>query len=89
MLRLNKEGPNRREIFRAPGHQQSMKKLIYILHSGRLVNLEFFSIYTVASLIKKFLRKIPGGIFTKKGELRLFEIIQMTDIEQQREEIYG
>lgn len=39
ILKLNKEGPSKKEIFRAPGHQASMKKLILSLHNGRLVNI--------------------------------------------------
>ena len=31
LLKLNKEGPFKKEVFRAPGHQASMKKLIHFL----------------------------------------------------------
>lgn len=65
-----------------------MKKLIHILQTGRLVNINNFSIYTIASVIKKFLCKIPGGIFGKEYEEQLFNIIQLENIEQQRDQIY-
>ena len=35
---------------------------------GRLVNIHSFSVNTIASVLKKFLRKIPGGIFGPDGE---------------------
>ncbi|KAI4488980.1 hypothetical protein M0804_004478 [Polistes exclamans] len=60
ILKLNKEAPLRKDIFRAPGHQGNMKKLIHFLQTGRLVNMDNFSVYTIASVLKKFLRKIPG-----------------------------
>lgn len=39
ILKLNKEGPTKKDVFRAPGHQGSMKKLIHFLQNGRLVNI--------------------------------------------------
>ena len=42
ILKLNKEGPNKKDVFRAPGHQGSMKKLIHFLQNGRLVNIGMF-----------------------------------------------
>ncbi|XP_076052992.1 uncharacterized protein LOC143032326 isoform X6 [Oratosquilla oratoria] len=88
ILKLNKEGPTKKDVFRAPGHQGSMKKLIHFLQNGRLVNIDNFSVYTIASVLKKFLRKLPEGIFGKEGEHQLFNIIQLSDTEQQRDEIH-
>lgn len=31
ILKLNKEGPHKQDVFRAPGHQANMKKLIHFL----------------------------------------------------------
>lgn len=31
LLKLNKEGPFKKEVFRAPGHAQSMRKLVHFL----------------------------------------------------------
>lgn len=55
-MKLNKEAPLRRDVFRAPGHQGAMKKLIHFLQTGRLVNVDNYSVYTIASVLKKFLR---------------------------------
>ncbi|XP_015786329.1 rho GTPase-activating protein 20 [Tetranychus urticae] len=87
ILKLNKEGPYKKDVFRAPGHQANMKKLIHFLQTGRLVNIDNFSVYTIASVLKKFLRKLPGGIFGHEAESRLFEIIEKEDTEEKREEI--
>jgi hypothetical protein len=73
ILKLNKEAPYRKDVFRAPGHQGAMKKLIHFLQTGRLVNMDNFSVYTIASVLKKFLRKIPGGVFGKDVEQNSFK----------------
>lgn len=88
ILKLNKEAPLKKDVFRAPGHQGNMKKLIHFLQTGRLVNMDNFSVYTIASVLKKFLRKLPGGIFGRTNEQQLFTIVQMNDISEQRDEVY-
>ncbi|KAL5291288.1 hypothetical protein ACFFRR_010599 [Megaselia abdita] len=88
ILKLNKESANRRDVFRAPGHQGAMKKLIHFLQAGRLVNIENYSVYTIASVLKKFLRKIPNGIFSRNGEDELFAIIELQSENEQQERIH-
>jgi hypothetical protein len=87
-LKLNKEAPFKKDVFRAPGHQGNMKKLIHFLQNGRLVNMDNFSVYTIASVLKKFLRKLPNGIFGREGEQCLFNIIEMESMEEQRDHIH-
>lgn len=89
ILKLNKEAPFKKDVFRAPGHQGNMKKLIHFLQSGRLVNMDNFSVYTIASVLKKFLRKLPGGIFGREGEQSLFTVIDLDDNEEQRDHIHS
>lgn len=86
-MKLNKEAPFRKDVFRAPGHQGAMKKLIHFLQTGRLVNMDNFSVYTIASVLKKFLRKIPGGVFGRVAEQRLFRSMELADTRAQRDEI--
>ena len=112
LLKLNKEGPFKKEVFRAPGHQASMKKLIHFLQQvitllilaqilrsvtlqiltshvqGRLVNMQNYSLNTIASVMKKFLRKIPGGIFGPDNEAAIFNIIKMEDKTDQMKSIH-
>lgn len=77
LLKLNKEGPFKKDVFRAPGHQGNMNKLIHFLQQGRLVNIHSFSVNTIASVLKQFLRKIPGGIFGRENEATLFTLVDM------------
>lgn len=88
ILKLNKESPNRRDVFRAPGHQGAMKKLIHFLQAGRLVNVDNYSVYTIASVLKKFLRKVPNGIFGRSGENELFTIIELSNEAEQNERLH-
>ncbi|XP_026478907.1 uncharacterized protein LOC113385278 isoform X2 [Ctenocephalides felis] len=89
ILKLNKEAPTRKDVFRAPGHQASMKKLVHFMSTGRITNVDNYSVYTIASVLKKFLRKIPGGVFGTKGEARMFEIIKMQDEDEQCEAVHN
>lgn len=52
MLKVNKEGPLKKDIWRAPGNQSHVRKLSHIMQHGRLVNIANFSVYTAASVIK-------------------------------------
>ena len=82
LLKLNKEGPFKKDVFRAPGHQGNMKKLIHFVQQGRLVNIHSFSVNTIASVLKKFLRKLPGGIFGPDNEFELFRVIKLKSEEE-------
>ncbi|CAD5213868.1 unnamed protein product [Bursaphelenchus xylophilus] len=84
LLKVNKEGPLKKDIWRAPGNQAQVRKLSHIMQHGRLVNISHISVYTAASVIKKFLSKLPGGIFGAENEQLLFSIMQQPDAEQQR-----
>lgn len=81
ILKLNKEAPYKKDVFRAPGHHSNMKKLIYCLQNGRLVNIDHYTVYTIASVLKKFLRKLPGGIFSMENEAQLFKLIKSTELD--------
>jgi len=87
LLKLNKEGPFRRDVFRAPGHQGNMRKLIHFLQQGRIINIQNFSVNTIASVLKKFLRKLPGGIFGPENEKILFQVMKGDNEEEKKRTI--
>ncbi|KHN75651.1 hypothetical protein Tcan_10190 [Toxocara canis] len=110
LLKVNKDGPSKKDIWRAPGNQAQVRKLAHIMQHGRLVNIANFSVYTAASVIKeeksneilewskdgpivnvcvdeslkKFLSKLPGGIFGLENEQTLFDLFSQADAEKQR-----
>ena len=45
--------------------------------------MQNYSLNTIASVLKKFLRKIPGGIFGPENEAALFNMINIDDPQQQ------
>ncbi|XP_077530835.1 rho GTPase-activating protein 20-like [Haemaphysalis longicornis] len=88
MLCLNKEAPRKKDVFRAPGHQGNARKLAHFLHQGRLVNLDNFSVHTMASVLKRFLRKLPGGVFGPELEGELLTVLdQPGGLEERRERV--
>ena len=87
LLTLNKEGPLTKDVFRAPGHQANMQYLIGFLQKPRLVNIQCFSVNTIASVVKQFLRNLPGGIFGLENEAKLFTITKMDDEEDKLDRV--
>uniref|UniRef100_A0A0K0DNV5 Rho-GAP domain-containing protein n=1 Tax=Angiostrongylus cantonensis TaxID=6313 RepID=A0A0K0DNV5_ANGCA len=89
LLKVNKEGPLKKDIWRAPGNQAQVRKLSHIMQHGRLVNIANFSVYTAASVIKKFLSKLPGGIFGVENEQILFNsALNKAEVDKQRQVFY-
>ncbi|NP_001350983.1 Rho-GAP domain-containing protein [Caenorhabditis elegans] len=89
LLKVNKDGPAKKDIWRAPGNQAQVRKLSQVMQHGRLVNIENFTVYTAASVIKKFLSKLPNGIFGRDNEETLFNSASTgMDIEKQRQVFY-
>lgn len=89
ILKLNKEAPFKKDVFRAPGHKASIDKLIHLMQIGRMVNVDNYSVYTIASVLKKFVRKLPTGVFGPEREHRLFQVIDWEDGHRKRQEIHG
>ncbi|VDK85512.1 unnamed protein product [Litomosoides sigmodontis] len=86
LLKVHKDGPTKKDIWRAPGNQAQVRKLSHIMQHGRLVNIANFSVYTAASVIKKFLSKLPGGIFGLENEQKLFDLYNISsDLELERQ----
>ena len=61
----------------------SWNLICFFVTQGRLVNIQNYSLNTIASVMKKFLRKIPGGIFGPQNEAAIFNILKMEDSQDQ------
>ncbi|XP_048199761.1 rho GTPase-activating protein 20 [Perognathus longimembris pacificus] len=61
---LNHKGPLTKGIFRQSANVKSCRELKEKLNSGVEVNLDCESIFVIASVLKDFLRNIPGSIFS-------------------------
>uniref|UniRef100_A0AAF5DQD4 Rho-GAP domain-containing protein n=1 Tax=Strongyloides stercoralis TaxID=6248 RepID=A0AAF5DQD4_STRER len=84
LLKVNKEGPLRKDIWRAPGNQAQVKKIAAIMKGGRMMNISDINVYTAASIVKRFLSKLPGGVFGPENERLLFNILHEPDPAKQR-----
>ena len=47
LLKLNKEGPFKKDVFRAPGHQGNMRKLIHFLQQVSLYYVKQLYFYNI------------------------------------------
>ncbi|XP_006890921.1 PREDICTED: rho GTPase-activating protein 20 [Elephantulus edwardii] len=61
---LNQKGPLTKGIFRQSANVKSCRELKEKLNSGIEVHLDCESIFVIASVLKDFLRNIPGSIFS-------------------------
>uniref|UniRef100_A0A2I3RL56 Rho GTPase-activating protein 20 n=1 Tax=Pan troglodytes TaxID=9598 RepID=A0A2I3RL56_PANTR len=61
---LNQKGPLTKGIFRQSANVKSCRELKEKLNSGVEVHLDCESIFVIASVLKDFLRNIPGSIFS-------------------------
>uniref|UniRef100_F7F3K8 Rho GTPase-activating protein 20 n=1 Tax=Monodelphis domestica TaxID=13616 RepID=F7F3K8_MONDO len=61
---LNQKGPLTKGIFRQSANVKSCRELKEKLNSGAEVHLDCESIFVTASVLKDFLRNIPGSIFS-------------------------
>ncbi|KAG8519025.1 Rho GTPase-activating protein 20, partial [Galemys pyrenaicus] len=61
---LNQKGPLTKGIFRQSANVKSCRELKERLNSGVEVHLDCESIFVIASVLKDFLRNIPGSIFS-------------------------
>ncbi|XP_032328314.1 LOW QUALITY PROTEIN: rho GTPase-activating protein 20 [Camelus ferus] len=61
---LNKKGPLTRGIFRQSANMKSCRELREKLNSGVEVYLDYESAFVIASVLKDFLRHIPGSLLS-------------------------
>ncbi|KAM8812517.1 rho GTPase-activating protein 20 isoform 2-T2 [Rhynchonycteris naso] len=61
---LNQKGPFTKGIFRQSANVRSCRELKEKMNSGVEVQLDCESIFVIASVLKDFLRNIPGSIFS-------------------------
>ncbi|XP_027961523.1 rho GTPase-activating protein 20 [Eumetopias jubatus] len=61
---LNQKGPLTKGIFRQSANVKSCRELKEKLNSGVEVHLDCESVFVIASVLKDFLRNIPGSIFS-------------------------
>lgn len=79
LVYISREGVTVRDIFRRSGNNSDVKRLMRRLSEGKPTNFTEYSFYTLASVVKKFLLGIPGGIFGVDAEDKLLLILKLTN----------
>lgn len=78
LVYIAKEGVTTTDLFRRPGNPNDTRRIVKRLQEGKPVIFANYNFYTLASVVKKFILKLPGGIFTPAGEEYLLEVLTMT-----------
>ncbi|KAF6034487.1 hypothetical protein EB796_007208 [Bugula neritina] len=80
---ISQDGVTTCDIFRRPGNTVDQRKIIKKLSEGRPVDFADYNFYTLASVIKRFLLCIPGGVFGAEGEETLLSVLEVeNELEQ-------
>ncbi|GAB1598251.1 uncharacterized protein LOC115216434 isoform X2 [Argonauta hians] len=88
LVYIAKEGVTTTDLFRRPGNPIAIRRIVKRLEEGKPVIFTNYNFYTLASVVKKFLLKLPGGIFTPIGEEKLLEVLNMTEYSDQCRHVY-
>lgn len=75
LVYIAREGLNTRDIFRRPGNPNDTRRVVKRLSEGKPVIFSNYSFYTLASVVKKFLLSMPGGVFSPEGEETLLKTL--------------
>lgn len=82
------EGMNTADLFRRPGNPNDTRRIVKRLSEGKPVIFQNYNLYTLASVVKKFLLRLPGGIFTPEGEETLLRVLALGHKMEQYEAVH-
>ncbi|KAK7108664.1 hypothetical protein V1264_016354 [Littorina saxatilis] len=77
LVYIAKEGVATADVFRRPGNPNDIRRIVKRLSEGKQVIYTNYSFYTLASVVKKFLLKTPGGVLTEDGEEVLLHVLTL------------
>lgn len=89
LVYLAREGVTTTDLFRRPGNATDLKIIMKRLSEGREIQLNNYNFYTLASVVKKFLLKIPGGVFGPDVEYQLLQVLLIDNRMQQHNAIHS
>ncbi|CAG5129523.1 unnamed protein product [Candidula unifasciata] len=89
LVHIAREGVLTTDVFRRPGNPNDTRRIVKRLTEGKQVIYANYSFYTLASVVKKFLLKIPGGIFTPEGEEHLLQVLAIGPKVEQIESVHS
>jgi len=88
LIYIAQEGVTTTDLFRRPGNTNDAKMIMKSLAEGKRINLTNYNFYTLATVVKKFLLKIPGGVFGEAVEVKLLQVLNLQQRLDQYEEFF-
>ncbi|ESO87292.1 hypothetical protein LOTGIDRAFT_77392, partial [Lottia gigantea] len=77
LVYIARDGCTTVDLFRRPGNPKDTRIIVQRLSEGKPVVYSDYSFYTLASVVKKFLLRLPGGVFGPDGEERLLQVLTL------------
>ncbi|KAJ8307808.1 hypothetical protein KUTeg_007221 [Tegillarca granosa] len=89
LVYIAQEGMSTQDLFRRPGNPNDTRRIVKRMSEGKPVIYQNYNMYTLASVVKKFLLRIPDGIFGVDGEEKLLRVLSLGHKMEQYEAVYG
>ncbi|XP_061176258.1 uncharacterized protein LOC133185185 isoform X1 [Saccostrea echinata] len=83
------EGMNTADLFRRPGNPRDTRRIVKRMSEGKPVIFQNYNLYTLTTVVKKFLLRIPDGIFGKEGEATLLSVLSLQHKMEQYEAVHA
>nr|XP_022292705.1 uncharacterized protein LOC111103605 isoform X2 [Crassostrea virginica]XP_022292813.1 uncharacterized protein LOC111103676 isoform X2 [Crassostrea virginica] len=83
------EGMNTADLFRRPGNPRDTQRIVKRMSEGKPVIFQNYNLYTLTTVVKKFLLRLPGGIFGKDGEATLLSVLTLQHKMEQFEAVHA
>ncbi|XP_041354853.1 uncharacterized protein LOC121372537 isoform X2 [Gigantopelta aegis] len=77
LVYIAQEGVGTVDLFRRPGNPADIRHIVKRLSEGKPVTYTRYSFYTLASVLKRYLLRLPGGVFTPQGEECLLQVLSL------------
>lgn len=83
------EGMSTADLFRRPGNPRDTQRIVKRMSEGKPVIFQNYNLYTLTTVVKKFLLRLPGGIFGKEGEATLLSVLSLQHKMEQFEAVHA
>jgi len=89
LVYIAQEGVTTTDLFRRGGNPTDLKLIMKRLTEGKQIEFTNYNFYTLASVIKKFLLKIPGGVLGPSVEQKLLGVLELDNRMEQYDTIHS
>ncbi|KAF0981901.1 hypothetical protein FDP41_011762 [Naegleria fowleri] len=86
-LKMLEENASKEGIFRIPGHALEIEKIVTAANSNQKLNLRLFSVHTVASVLKRFVRELPEPLLPSHMYKEWTALSTLHDVHEEKENL--